>query len=207
MARRRDTVARFTKTERLVHWIHATAFAALLATGLALYLPGLAGAFGSRGELKAVHLYVAAAWLTALALVVALGDRGRLGATRRELESFDADDLRWLRRRRAPQGRFNAGQKIHAVLQAAFASLFLVSGALLWYGERDTRFRLDGTILLHDGLTLAATSLVIGHLYLAIVHPPTRPALRGMVRGSVDREWARRHHQKWAPDVASPSED
>ncbi len=196
-------VLRFSVTERLVHWIHAGAFFALLATGVALYLPGLAGAFGSRAQVKAAHLYVAAGWIVALLLVAALGDRGRLGATRREIELFDSDDARWLRRRQAPQGRFNAGQKLHAVAQAAAATLFLLSGALLWYGERNTRFRLDGTILLHDALTVAATLLVIGHLYLAVVHPPTRPALRGMLSGSVDEEWSRRHHAKWPPQPSA----
>jgi cytochrome b subunit of formate dehydrogenase len=40
---------------------------------------------------------------------------------------------------------------------------------------------------------------VIGHLFLALVWPTTRPALRGMVRGDVDAEWAREHHSKWSP--------
>src|SRR2546430_8825004 len=33
-----------------------------------------------------------------------------------------------------------------------FRSLFAVSGLLLWYGERDNRFRFASTIFLHDGL-------------------------------------------------------
>ena len=37
-----------TGTERAVHWVHATAFTILLASGLCLYLPSLAEAVGRR---------------------------------------------------------------------------------------------------------------------------------------------------------------
>jgi formate dehydrogenase subunit gamma len=122
-----------------------------------------------------------------------------LPATIRELERFDADDVRWLLHRGGRPGRFNAGQKLNTIVTAAFAVLFAVSGFLLWYGERDTRFRFANTILLHDGLMYAALVLLAGHLYLSLVHPSTRHALRGITRGSVDAEWARRHHPRWAP--------
>ncbi len=92
--------------------------------------------------------------------------------TFRELDAFDGDDGRWLRGRRpAPQGRFNAGQKVNAALTGAFTVLFFVSGLLLWLGERDTRFRFASTVVLHDGLMFAALALLVGHLYLALIHP------------------------------------
>jgi formate dehydrogenase subunit gamma len=146
---------------------------------------------------KDVHVYTAIAWIAALCLVVALGDRGRLRRTLRELDLFDEDDRLWLRGAARPQGRFNAGQKVNAALTAAFALLFTVSGSLLWLGERDTRFRFASTILLHDGLMYVSLVLLVGHLYLALVYPATRHALRGMTRGSVRRDWAVRHHAKW----------
>ncbi|MGZ4386732.1 MAG: cytochrome b/b6 domain-containing protein, partial [Gaiellaceae bacterium] len=133
----------------------------------------------------------------ALVLIVLLGDRRGLRRTVRELNLFDADDRRWLRRRWAPQGRFNAGQKLNAAVTAAFAVLFAVSGFLLWLGERDTRFRFANTILLHDGLMWVALVLVAGHLYLSLLYPMTRHALRGITLGSVRRDWARQHHEKW----------
>ena len=202
---RRNLVRRFSGTERLVHWAHAAAFTALLGSGLLLYLPSLTGALGSRAAIKTAHLYVASAWLVALLLIVALGDRPGLRATARELDLFDADDRRWLRGAPAPQGRLNAGQKLHAAVQAAFAVLFLISGSLLFYGERNTLFRLDGALVLHDALTVAATILVGAHVYLALLHPPTRPALRGIVTGSVRQEWAERHHSKWIPRPPAPT--
>ena len=192
-----EYIERFSPTERAVHWVHATAFLVLLATGLALYVPALSVAVGRRPLLKDIHVYAAVAWITALVLVVVLGDRRRLRATVRELETFDADDMLWLRRYPRPQGRFNAGQKVNAALTAAFAVLFAVSGSLLWLGERDHRFQLASTILLHDWLTLISLLLLVGHLYLALIYPATRHALRGMTVGTVRRDWAERHHPKW----------
>ena len=106
--------------------------------------------------------------------------------SRRSAERFDADDRRFLalRRRgrprgwrgRIPQGRFNAAEKSHAIVQAALAVLFAVSGVLLWLGERDTTFRLPGTVALHDAAMYVAIVLVLGHLYLALITArPARP--------------------------------
>lgn len=197
-------IERFGSTERLVHWIHAAAFGGLLLSGCALYSPALAGVFGSRQTIKAIHVTIAAAWMAGVLLTVALGDRRSLRRTIGELERFDEDDLRWLRGRPAPQGRFNAGQKVHAVLQAAFAILFVVSGSLLLAGERDTDLRLAGTVALHDALTVVATALAIGHVYLAVVHRSTRPALAGMLTGAVRADWAAEHHSKWQPGERVP---
>lgn len=196
MAERRY-IRRFSRTERAVHWVHASAFLALLGSGLVLYVPRLSELVSRRPLVKAIHIDTAIAWAVALLVIVLVGDRGGLARTMRELELFDADDRRWLTGRPAPQGRFNAGQKLNAALTAAFALLFSVSGFLLWYGERDTRFRFASTVLLHDGLMYVSLVLLVGHLYLAVIHPATRHALRGITLGTVNEEWAREHHAKW----------
>jgi formate dehydrogenase subunit gamma len=191
-------VGRFSRTERAIHWIHASAFFVLLGSGLVLYLPALSAYVGRRPLVKEVHLATAIAWAVALVAVLAVGDRRGLRRTLRELDRFDEDDRRWLRGGRTPQGRFNAGQKLNAALTASFALLFAVSGLLLWLGERDTQFRWGSTIVLHDVLTLVSLGLLCGHLYLAVIHPSTRHALRGMTLGDVRADWAREHHAKWA---------
>ena len=205
-ATRPGYVRRFTVTERVVHWTHAAAFFALLASGLVLYVPSLSIWISRRNLVKNVHIWIAVVWAGALILLVVVGNRRALRTTWREIETLDRDDRRWLRGRRAPQGRFNGGQKVNAILTAGFAVLFTVSGFFLWLGERDHRFMLDGAGALHDGLTYASIALVAGHLYLAVIHPTTRHALRGMTRGDVREDWARRHHRKWlsTQDAAEP---
>lgn len=190
-------IRRFSRTERALHWIHASVFFVLLGTGLVLYVPRLSTLVARRPLVKDLHLYAALAWIALVTIVVFVGDRRGLRRTIRELDVFDDDDRLWLRRKRSPQGRFNAGQKLHAALVASFAFLFAFSGFLLWLGERDTRFRWASTILLHDGLMYVSLIVLMGHLYLALIYPATRHALRGITVGSVRRDWALEHHRKW----------
>jgi formate dehydrogenase subunit gamma len=201
--RRAGYVRRFSRTERTLHWVNAAFFFCLLASGLVLYLPTLAEQVGRRPLVKDVHLYTGLAWIPALVLLALAGDRRGVLRVVDDAERFDRDDLRWLALRRAPQGRFNAGQKLNLALTAAFTCLFALSGTLLWLGERDTRFRLAGTIALHDGLVYLSLVLLLGHLYLAVLHPATRHALRGITRGTVRSDWAATHHAKWAPEDVS----
>lgn len=190
-------MARFGATERHLHTIHASAFVVMFVTGLVLYVPTLAQVLSDRPLFKGIHLVAAAAWMMALALVAVLGDRRALRRTRREIERFDDDDVRWLRRRTpSPQGRFNAGQKAHAILQAGLALLFTVSGTLLWLGERNNELRLPGTIALHDWSMILAGVLVAGHVWIAL-SPDKLPALHGILRGTVPAGYASAHHPKW----------
>ena len=192
---------RFSKTERTLHWANALFFFFLLATGLILYLPSLSVAVGRRTLVQDVHFWSGIAWVAALAAIVIVGDRRGIVRTAREIDRFDRDDVRWLAGRRpAPQGRFNAGQKINASLNAAFVILFLVSGLLLWFGERNTSWRFASTVVLHDGLMYVSLVLLLGHLYLAVLHPATRHALRGITVGTVSEDWAAQHHPKWKPE-------
>jgi formate dehydrogenase subunit gamma len=193
-------VVRFSATERTLHWANAAGFFACLATGLALYLPSLSAAIGRRVLVQRIHFWCGLGWCAAIVLVVVAGDRRRLLQTAREIDLFDADDRRWLRRRHpARSGRFNAGQKINAAANVGFVILFLASGLLLWFGERATQLRLPSTIILHDALTFASVLLVIGHIYLAVIHPPTRHSLRGITRGTVRADWAATHYPRWRP--------
>jgi formate dehydrogenase subunit gamma len=187
--RRVKFVRRFSRTERTLHWVNAAGFLLLLATGLILYLPRLSTVVGRRPLIKDVHLWGGIGWIAALAIVIVLGDRRGLLRTARDLEVLRPS-------------RLNVGQKVNALLNAAFAVLFLVSGLLLWFGERDTRFRFTSTVLLHDILMYAALTLLVGHLYLALIHPATRHSLRGMTRGTVREDWAKRHYPRWAPPPA-----
>jgi len=191
-------IRRFSKSERAIHWVNALGFFFVLATGLILYLPGLSIVVGRRQFIQDAHFYGGVGWVASLLVVAVLGDRRGLLRTARELDVFQREDVNWLTRRRPrEQPRFNAGQKINAALTAAFMVLFLVSGLLLWFGEQDTRLRFASTVILHDGLLYASLALLLGHLYLALIHPTTRHALRGMVLGDVREDWARKHHARW----------
>jgi len=201
-------VERFTLTERALHWVHAAAFFILLASGLVLYLPALSAEVGRRPLIKDIHFWTAISWAGAIFLIVLFGNRGALRRTLHEVDVFDRDDRHFLRGRLAsPQGRFNAGQKVNVIVTAAFATLFFVSGLLLWLGERNTSIRLGGTLYLHDALMYLSVVIVVGHLYLALINRSTRHALRGMTLGTVREDWARAHHSKWLPPASAGNGD
>lgn len=119
-------LARFTLTERLLHWVHASAFFVLLGSGLVLYLPSLSTAVARRPLIKDIHFWTGISWAGAILLIAVLGNRKALAATIREIDLFDHDDRRFLTGHpHTPQGRFNAGQKVNAILTAAFRPPFL----------------------------------------------------------------------------------
>ena len=86
------------------------------------------------------------------------------------------------------------------------ARMFAITGFFLWYGERDTRFRLPNALLVHDWLMYASFVLFVGHLYLALILPRTRHSLSGMTRGWVREDWAERRHPKWVERVRAEND-
>jgi formate dehydrogenase subunit gamma len=197
-------VRRFGPEERSLHWLLAATFLAMLATGLILYLPVFAELAANRRLWKSIHIGAAIAFWAGLVVLFLTDLSGSLRRTAGEFDRFDDDDLRWLgwavvrRGPEPPAGRFNAGQKLNAALVAGLMVVFTVSGVLIYLQETDAAVRgRTSAILVHDIATWIAVPLIAGHLYLALVNPSTRHSLRGMVLGTVRRDWARRHHPKW----------
>ena len=137
-------IARFAPSERALHWLLAVTFFVMLASGLVLYVPGLA-TLVDRPTGKAWHIDAALA-LAAGAVVLFATRSSRLRSTLREMDRFDRDDVRWLvgwsrfwRGEPAPpQGRFNAGQKLNSALVGGLMVVMFVTGGLLW---------LDGAVI------------------------------------------------------------
>jgi formate dehydrogenase subunit gamma len=200
-------VRRFSAQERRLHWLLAGTFLTMLATGLILYLPAFAELAANRRLWKSIHLGAAIAFWAGLVLLALSDTDGALRRSAADIDRLDADDARWLRWAAArrgpepPQGRFNAGQKVNAAIVAGLMLVFTASGVLMYLQETDAAFRgRTSAILVHDAATWVALPLIAGHLYLAALNPSSRHSLRGMLLGTVRRDWARRHHSKWEPD-------
>jgi formate dehydrogenase subunit gamma len=198
-------IDRFCKTTRWFHWTFALSFLGLAGTGSLLFLREPLG-LGEQGAqtLIEAHEIIAVVFLTAPWLVAASGDTRRWLADLAEILPLGRDDLAWLRAQMTPwrrrdlpaQGKLNAGQKVNALLILILASVLTITGLHLW--------REPGAFValaLHVGAFAAWLPTFAGHLFLALLNASTRPALRGMLLGTVRRDWARHHHQRWVDSV------
>lgn len=189
-------ILRFSRTERAAHWLVAAAFAVMLLSGTQV-----PHHWTATTPWFDVHIGAAIVLVAGLAgLLLGRGGR-RLWSTLRELRRLDAADRAWLspsrivqRRPPPPVGRFNGGQKINARLALAGLTALYVTGLVLVLAGGGP---LGG---LHGPFAVLTSLLIAGHIYMAVLNPSTRPALRGMTRGSVDRTWAEHHFPRWVEE-------
>ncbi len=217
------TIERFNRTERGLHWTHSLSFFLLLLTGAFLYFPSLGELAGklyiAHLTILNLHVLCGAFYIGGPLLFWLLGDRASLRRDLHALDVWDDDDARFLASPaailtegddRPPAGRFNAGQKINTILLGAAAIGFGVTGLILWQSSHLPAWAatfVQGSVNLHDILAVLTTALVAGHIYLAALHPTTRPGLNGIFGGRVSRAWARRHHSKWVADEEATSHE
>ncbi len=196
----RDTVVRFTASERVFHWAQALPYLVLLVSGALLLLErNLPFEWVAVDRLVTIHEVAGIALPVAMFLAFLGGDKRLLLANAAAALRWSRADVKWLLfaplgRVLAPgvlppSGKFNAGQKLNIVMQLVLIPIFLVTGLFMW---------LEGEALLswcvHVGAFVVAVPLVLGHLYLALIHPSTRKGLSGVFGGRVDREWAMHHY-------------
>jgi formate dehydrogenase subunit gamma len=200
-------IPRFGASERIGHWLLAAAFASMLGSGVFM------GGVGPLGHHAMLVRHVASAIVLVAGLAGLLAvRRSRRPLTRmvRDLRPIAARDRRWLRL--APRayltggplpraGRFNAGQKVNARLVLLVLTVLYLSGLGELRRHVPALAPLGFLAAVH-GLAAGAAAVLVGfHVYLAVLHPTTRPALRGMTLGSVRRDWAEHHHADWVASL------
>jgi len=211
-SRRPRLVYRFTIAERLLHWLFTVDVVLLALSGLGLYLPPEHNpVLEKRALMHSIHIDAAIGMMVLPVLFIVLRPDIMVRLWH-DVEWFDRDDWRWLRRiwipgflRRKPlpaQGRFNAGQKLNTIAIAAATVGFIATGVIMDYGARLPPSWSDAADTWHIWLMYLGAPLIAGHLALALLVPPTRPALRGIVTGWVRLDFVRRRHAKWAAEVA-----
>jgi formate dehydrogenase subunit gamma len=205
-------IQRFSGTVRAVHWSFGVSFLLLLATGFLLFVPQLKVMpypLGSHKLFRDLHIFLGLVFLYAPLLAATLADWSSVWADVRETVRFGRTDWAWLAHqlrlgRAAPPARkFNAGQKLNTIFSVLVWFGFIASGLAMWSTGFFSHDQRAEAFLVHDALVVLSLPLVIGHLYLALIHPRTRTSLTGMVTGRVTPEWAREHHAGWDPRTRS----
>ena len=204
------TRVRFSAAERVFHWTYFVAFVALVATGAFLYLPWTAFTTGEAGETnRLLHRVFAVVLVASPLLTLAWSPRGFLGDLRGALtwRREDLEALRILLTRYywtgdaaglPPQGKFTAGQKLNIAVQVAAFVVLAATGALLWLGKGRVPVEvLRWSLVLHSLAAVASTCFVIVHVYMTVALPMTKGAVASIVLGTMDEDYARRHHPRW----------
>jgi formate dehydrogenase subunit gamma len=215
--RRPRFIQRFGVAERLLHWLFTVDVTLLVLSGLGLYLPPERNpVLERRALMHTIHIDAAIGMFVLPLLFVALWPHTARRLWR-DVEWFDADDWRWLRRigiprflRRKPlpaQGFFNAGQKLNTIAVAAATVGFIGTGVIMDYGARLPPSWSDAADTWHIWLMYLGAPLLAGHIILAVLPPSTRPSMRGIVTGWVRLDFARRRHAKWVAVVVPDGGD
>jgi formate dehydrogenase gamma subunit len=202
---------------RLVHWAVALTFLGLLGSGLALGNAELRGIpfLGSK-LMREVHLTWGVLLFVLPALAASWDAFREVRDLWREAVHLDVEDRLWLQAMlvrligREPAttptaGLLNAGQKLNLLAVLGLASALALSGALLApLGSSPIPVAVRELVYpLHVILAYCTIPLIAAHLVFATVVPATRESLRGIVFGSVKREWARAHHARWLAGLHS----
>ncbi len=203
---REGQLLRYRTGQRYIHLLVASSFTVLFLTGLPLIFEPLSF-LAANGWSRIIHR-VAAVGFMAVPFLYLLVDRQ--GAKELIVDSFsyDKDDRRWLLHMgqyflgnaegMPPQGRLNAGQKLHHASVIILGAGVVFSGLVLWiWAGQLTDVQLSWAALVHNVSMLGLVLLLIGHIYFTVVYK----AINAMHTGYVPRTDAELEHAKWVAEM------
>lgn len=215
-----------------MHWFNAVCWIFLLFSGFALLAGEMQpvgkwwinlwqGVFGDRGLLVA-HLAVGSVWVVVYALYIVIFCRREVLPFLREVTTFHMkSDIEWCMKKGLwlvlgpkrtmklgidpalpPQGFYNAGQRMVAVM-AVIASIGLaVTGIIMGFFSGNVEYALSETVLqwsifVHFCCAGIMAILLPVHIYMAALAPGEGPALRSMFTGFVPERHIEHHNTLW----------
>ncbi len=201
-----ERILRFRPGQRYVHLLVAASFVLLFLSGLPLIF-GPLSFLAAGGWSRIVHR-VAAVGFMAVPILYFLVDRAGAKELIKDSFTFDQDDRRWLSHMgryclgqasgMPPQGRLNAGQKLHHAAVMILGFGVVGSGLLLWFVKSSlSASMLAWTTIVHDLSMLALVLLLVGHIYFTVVYK----ALTAMHTGYVPKTDAEIEHAKWVAEI------
>jgi formate dehydrogenase subunit gamma len=191
-------LVRYSLFERILHWVVAITFVALMLSGLALAYPRLAwlsGLFGGGQTMRAAHPWIGLVFTAGLLLMLVIWARGMW---------LDRADWAWFRNLRdytrrghvaVDSGRWNGGQKGYYWASLVLGIVLLVTGLPLWFPSIAGAGIDQLSRLIHNVAFLLVVAGFIIHVLLSVFL--FSGTLAGMTSGRVTRAWAAWHHPRW----------
>jgi formate dehydrogenase subunit gamma len=210
----KDKVLRFTGGERFSHWVHAISYIILLFTGLAVlsvtFRP-VTAIIGGIDIARIVHRVFAVIFVVVVGLKFFIGDTKQHWSWVKATFTWTKADIMHVKAfaveffgghgNYPPQAKFNGGEKINSLL-TIFGSIFIsLSGIIMWFPQLFPIGLVRVAYPVHDLSMIFMTAALIGHLYLALLHPESRTALQGMLMGYVPKAFAKAHHGAWYEEL------
>ncbi|MBF0633494.1 MAG: cytochrome b/b6 domain-containing protein [Nitrospinae bacterium] len=199
----KDSVTRFTPSERWLHNVVMFTVLALLVTGVGMIYFNVQGdQSGPRLLLVRAHQYVSVIFLVAPLLLVMMGNKGVWKENLRLLTTWGWKDFEWLMKKPVsalfgnihlpPADKFNPGQKTWATLAVAGSKALAVTGLIMWSVPSPIL-----AIMIHTAVGVGLGLALLGHVFMAVGNKDTRPSITSIIHGKVDAKWAAHHHPLW----------
>jgi formate dehydrogenase subunit gamma len=202
-------VKRFSKGFVIAHAVNAISFFALYITALPMYTewfdwlyPVLGGPEGAR----LLHRIFAIAFITPTFIWLIMDPKGflRWGKElvtwkKRDIQFFTefVKELFGFKFKHVKQTFFNAGEKINSIIQILTAILIIGSGFPMWFPDLFPKAIVQWAYVAHNVGFGLAIAVVVGHIYLSVIHKNSRPGYTGVITGEVPAEWAKDHYTEW----------
>ena len=196
-------IQRYTRAERINHWVVAICFVLLAISGLAFFYPAffwLTGVFGTPQLARIIHPFVG--------LIMFIGFMVQFFRYWR-YNFIDKEDVKWMKS--VPEvlnghevgdtGKYNGGQKGMFWLMTACMLVLLPTGLIAWRAYFCEYFPIPAirlALLFHAWAALVLIAGIIVHVYAAIW---VKGTIRAMVEGVVTQTWAKKHHPRWYREV------
>ncbi len=177
------------------------------------------GIFGGASGLLNAHISVGVLWIAVYAVYLIFKMRAEAWPFLREITDLNPkSDLLWcfkkglwlvtdaktMRRlgvdsELPPQGFYNAGQKLVAILAVLASLALVVTGSLmLYYADiAGSEGLIQWCLLIHLCAAGLMAIFIPVHIYMAACAPGEGPALRSMFTGVVPESFVRHHNPLW----------
>ncbi len=210
-----ETIQKYTKVARVFHWVHTTAFLALVITGIFLFVPAL-GFLAQDSWSRVIHRIAAVIFVLA-PLMQLFANPKTAGASIKQAFTWGKEDLEWLKAApryyflgdestMPPQPEMNSGQKLWYTMVLILGPVFVITGILMWFFKYSLVSAVfQWCVFVHDAAFIATFLMLLVHIYLGVLHPLMRQhggSFNSMVGGTVTVEYAKSHHGKWYDEVA-----
>ncbi|RHW40258.1 formate dehydrogenase [Neobacillus notoginsengisoli] len=202
-------VRRFSKAFVWAHGINAISFFALYITALPMYTDffnWLYPVLGGPANARLLHRIFAVAFVTPTFIWLIFDPKGfklwlkeLVTWKKRDVDFFKetGKELFGFKFKPVRQSFFNAGEKINSWIQIFTAFLIIGSGFPMWFPDLFPRAVVQWGYFLHNVGFGLAIAVVVGHIYLSVVHKHSAPGFTGVITGKVPAWWAKGHYADW----------